>query len=51
MVMKLPAIWVLIIDDFSSYCWSYFLNKKDELKDKVVDLIKELKNEIIQVKF
>jgi hypothetical protein len=43
--------WVLIIDDFSSYCWSYFLKKKDESKDKVVELIKELKNENIQVKF
>jgi hypothetical protein len=43
--------WALIIDDFSSYCWSYFLKKKDELKDKVVELIKELKNENIQVKF
>jgi hypothetical protein len=21
--------WALIIDDFSSYCWSYFLKKKD----------------------
>jgi hypothetical protein len=43
--------WELIIDDFSSHCWSYFLKKKDELKDKVVKLIKELKNENIQVKF
>jgi transposase InsO family protein len=43
--------WALIIDDFLSYCWSYFLKKKDELKDKVVELIKELKNENIQVKF
>jgi hypothetical protein len=42
---------VLIIDDFSSHCWSYFLKKKDELKDKVVELIKELKNDNIQVKF
>jgi hypothetical protein len=44
-------LWALIIDDFSSYCWSYFLKKKDELKDEVVELIKELKNENIQVKF
>jgi hypothetical protein len=27
------------------------LNKKDELKDKVVELVKELKNENIRVKF
>jgi hypothetical protein len=43
--------WALIIDDFSSYCWSYFLKKKDELKGKVVELIKELKNYNIQVRF
>jgi hypothetical protein len=43
--------WVLIIDDFSSYCWSYFLKKMDESKDKLVKLIKELKNENIQVIF
>jgi hypothetical protein len=28
-----------------------FLKKKDELKDRVVELIKELKNDNIQVKF
>jgi hypothetical protein len=41
--------WVLIIDDFSIYCSSYFLKEKDELNDKEVELIKELKNENIQV--
>jgi hypothetical protein len=41
----------LINDDFPSYCCSYSLKKKDELKDKLVELIKELKNEIIWVKF
>jgi hypothetical protein len=35
--------WALIIDDFSSNCWSYFLKKKDKVKDKVVEMIKELK--------
>jgi hypothetical protein len=43
--------WALIIDDFSSYCWSYFLERKDKLKDKVVELSKALKNDNIQVKF
>jgi hypothetical protein len=43
--------WALIIDGFSGYCWSYFLKKKNKLKDKVVELIKELKNKNIQVKF
>jgi hypothetical protein len=36
--------WALIIDDFLSYCWSYFLKKMDDLKNKVVKLIKDLKN-------
>ena len=26
------------------YCWSYFLKAKSELKEKVIDLINELKN-------
>jgi hypothetical protein len=43
--------WVLVIDDFSSYCWHYFLKKKDQLKDKVVVLIKELKKDYTHVKF
>jgi glycosylphosphatidylinositol transamidase (GPIT) subunit GPI8 len=43
--------WVLIIDNFSSYCWSFFFKKKDKLKDKIVKLIKELKRENIQVNF
>jgi len=43
--------WALIVDDFTSYCWSYFLKRKDELAEKVIDLIKELKNEGIAVVF
>jgi hypothetical protein len=43
--------WELIIDDFLSYCWSYFLKKKDESKDKAIELIKELKNDYVQVRF
>jgi len=39
--------WALVVDDYSSYCWSYFLKKKDELEDKIVDLIKELRNDKI----
>jgi transposase InsO family protein len=33
-----------VVDDFSGYCWSYFLKAKSELKERIVDLVKELKN-------
>jgi hypothetical protein len=42
---------VLIIDGFLIYCWIYFLKKKDESKDKEIELIKKLKNENIKVNF
>jgi hypothetical protein len=35
--------WLLVIDDFSSHCWSYLLKKNDKSKDELVDFIKELK--------
>ena len=28
--------WLLVIDDFTDYCWSYFLKAKDELADQVI---------------
>jgi hypothetical protein len=28
-------LWSLTIDDCKNYCWSYFLNKKSSLKEKV----------------
>ena len=36
--------WALIVDDYSGYCWSYFMKTKSELKERVIDLIKELRN-------
>ncbi len=36
--------WLLAVDDYSDFSWSYFLKKKSELKDHIVGLIKELKN-------
>jgi hypothetical protein len=36
--------WALVVDDFSGYCWSYFLKAKSELKERKFDLVKELKN-------
>jgi hypothetical protein len=35
--------WALVVDDFSGYCWSYFLKAKSELKESIIDLVKELK--------
>ena len=32
--------WAIIMDDFTSNC-SYFLIRKDELADKLINLIKE----------
>ena len=34
--------WLLIVDDYSDFCWSYFLKTKDELAEKVVNFIKDL---------
>jgi hypothetical protein len=33
--------WALVVDDFSGYCWRYFLRAKSELKERILDLIKE----------
>jgi hypothetical protein len=43
-------VWALIVDDFSGYCWSYFLKRKDELSNTVVGLIQELRKDNIFVK-
>jgi hypothetical protein len=42
--------WALIVDDFSGYCWSYFLKRKDELSNSIVSLIQELRNDNMFVK-
>jgi hypothetical protein len=38
------TFWALVVDDFLSYCWSYFLRARSELKERIVDWVKELKN-------
>ena len=44
--------WLLIVDEVTDYCWSYFLKKKSETAGVVVALIKDLKaKENITVKF
>jgi hypothetical protein len=35
--------WVLIVDDYTDYCWSIFLKKKSELKEKMFTLLTDLK--------
>ena len=36
--------WLLIVDDFLDYCWPFFLKRKDEVVEKMVSFIKEMKN-------
>jgi hypothetical protein len=43
--------WALIVDDYTDFCWSYFLRKKSDLKEKLVNFIQELKTKKIDVKF
>ena len=43
--------WALIVDDYTDFCWSFFLKKKRDLKFKMVDLIKELKGMEKKVSF
>jgi transposase InsO family protein len=35
--------WVLIVDDYTNYCWSIFLKNKSELKEKMFPLLTDLK--------
>jgi len=43
--------WLLVIDDATDHCWSYFLKKREETSDVVRKLIKNLKAENnVQVK-
>jgi hypothetical protein len=44
--LSFERILKTIIDDFISYCWSYFLNKKRSLKE-VTNLILDLKDQDI----
>jgi hypothetical protein len=33
--------WVLVVDDYSGYCWSYFLKRKSDLKTTPIGLLDE----------
>jgi hypothetical protein len=43
--------WVLIVDDYTDYCWSLFLKDKSELKEKMMTLLTDLKIAGINVRF
>jgi len=34
--------WLLIVDDATDFCWSFFLKSKSETKQVMIALIKEL---------
>jgi hypothetical protein len=34
--MNVRDIPILVVDDYSSYCWSYFLKRKDELAGELI---------------
>ena len=42
--------WVLAVDEMSKYCWSIFIANKSDMPEKVIHLLKELKNKSIHVK-
>ena len=42
--------WLLIIDDFSDHCWSFFLRRKSQLSENVVQLLHQIQQQHIQVK-
>jgi hypothetical protein len=43
--------WVLIVDDCTDYCCSYFVKSKDKLKSKVIELFEELNDKGIFVSY
>jgi hypothetical protein len=45
------CFWVLLVDDYSDYCWSIFLKNKSDLKSKVMTLLTDLKIVDINVKY
>jgi hypothetical protein len=44
--------WLLVVDEFSDMCWSYFLNAKSALSKHMILLIKKLNNlNIVEVNY
>jgi hypothetical protein len=44
------CFWVLLVDDYTDYCWSIFLKHKSDLKGKVMTLLTDLEIAGINVK-
>jgi hypothetical protein len=44
------CFWVLMLDDYTDYCWSNFLKTKGDLKVKVMTLLTDLKTAGVEVK-
>ena len=43
--------WLLVVDDFSDFCWAFFLKRKDELAEKMISFVKEMRNKFrIEIK-
>ncbi len=36
--------WLLVVDDATDYCWSFFLKSKDKTAKTMTNLIKKLKD-------
>ena len=43
--------WALVVDDYSDFCWSFFLKNKSDLKVKMTNLLTDLKIADVNVKF
>ncbi len=36
-------LWILVVDEAMDMKWSFFMKKKNELAEKVIGLVKELR--------
>jgi hypothetical protein len=43
--------WLVIVDDFTDYCWSFFLKEKNQIQILVFDFIKKILNKKYDLKF
>ena len=48
---RVNKYWLVIVDDFTDYCWSYFLKDKNEIQVLVFDFIQKIFNKQYDVKF
>lgn len=37
--------WVLVLDDCTDKCWSFFIRRKSDMPEKVVELVKKLRSD------